>query len=144
MHVEGLLRSKGTDVATVAPGATVVVVVAALAEHRVGALVVSEDGQRVDGIVSERDVVRALAEGGSEALDRQVSEIMTSEVVTCGLATTVDELSSLMTEGRMRHVPVVVDGALAGIVSIGDVVKSHIRDLQSETQALHEYISQGR
>jgi len=144
VHVEGLLRNKGDDVATVAPSATVGVVVAALAEHKVGALVVSEDGQRVDGIVSERDVVRALAEHGGDALDREVATIMTTKVVTCDLSTTVDELSTLMTEGRYRHVPVVVDGALAGIVSIGDVVKSHIKDLEDEKQTLHEYISGGR
>ncbi|HEU5151663.1 MAG TPA: CBS domain-containing protein [Iamia sp.] len=144
MHVEGLLRSKGAEVATVAPSATVGVVVAALAERRVGALVVSADGTHIDGIVSERDIVRALAEHGDALLDHEVATIMTSEVVTCGMATTVDELSSLMTEGRHRHVPVVVDGALAGIVSIGDVVKSHISELEQEKQTLHEYISQGR
>jgi len=144
VHVEGLLRNKGSDVATVAPSATVGVVVAALAEHKVGALVVSEDGERVDGIVSERDVVRALAEHGDALLDHEVATIMTTKVVTCDMSTTVDELSSLMTEGRYRHVPVVVDGVLAGIVSIGDVVKSHIKDLESEKQTLHEYISGGR
>jgi CBS domain-containing protein len=144
VHVAGLLRSKGDEVATVAPSATVGVVVAALAEHRVGALVVSEDGQRVDGIVSERDVVRALADQGGAVLDVEVATIMTTKVVTCEMSTTVDELSSLMTEGRYRHVPVVVDGALAGIVSIGDVVKSRIKDLEDEKQTLHEYISGGR
>lgn len=144
MHVAGLLRNKGDDVATVAPSATVGVVVAALAERRVGALVVSDDGTSVAGIVSERDVVRALAEQGGAVLDHEVATIMTSEVVTCDLSTTVDELSTLMTEGRYRHVPVVVDGALAGIVSIGDVVKSHISELEQEKQTLHEYISQGR
>lgn len=144
MHVAGLLRSKGDDVATVAPSATVGVVVAALFERKVGALVVSDDGTSVAGIVSERDVVRALAEHGGAVLDHEVATIMTSEVVTCDLSTTVDELSALMTEGRYRHVPVVVDGALAGIVSIGDVVKSHISELEQEKQTLHEYISQGR
>lgn len=144
MHVAGLLKSKGDEVATVAPSATVGVVVAALAERKVGALVVSEDGRRVAGIVSERDVVRALADQGGAVLDAEVSTIMTGEVVTCELSTTVDELSTLMTEGRYRHVPVVVDGALSGIVSIGDVVKSHIADLEQEKQTLHEYISQGR
>ena len=144
MHVAGLLRNKGDDVATVAPSATVGVVVAALAERRVGALVVSDDGTHVAGIVSERDVVRALAEHGGAVLDHEVATIMTREVVTCDLSTTVDELSALMTEGRYRHVPVVVDGALAGIVSIGDVVKSHISELEQEKQTLHEYISQGR
>jgi CBS domain-containing protein len=144
VHVAGLLRSKGDDVATVERSATVGAVVAALADRRVGALVVSDDGSHVDGIVSERGVVRALAEHGSALLDHEVATIMTSEVATCDLSTTVDELSTLMTEGRHRHVPVVVEGALAGIVSIGDVVKSHIHDLEQEKQTLHEYISQGR
>lgn len=144
MHVEGLLRNKGSDVATVEPDATVGAVVAALAERGVGALVVSADGNAVEGIVSERDVVRALAEQGSDLLDRDVASIMTTEVATCDLSTTVDELSSLMTEGRYRHMPVVVDGRLSGIVSIGDVVKNHIRTLEHETQALQEYITQGR
>lgn len=144
MHVEGLLSSKGDSVVTVDPSASVADVVASLAQHRVGALVVSSDGRRVDGIVSERDVVRSLAEHGSALLDHEVASIMTREVVTCELQTTVDELSSSMTERRIRHMPVVVDGALAGIVSIGDVVKDRIRDLETETQTLHEYISHGR
>jgi CBS domain-containing protein len=144
MHVAGLLRRKGDDVATVVSSATVAEVVAALADRGVGALVVSEDGRVVDGIVSERDVTRGLAEHGGALLEHEVATIMTRDVVTCDMSTTVDELSSLMTEGRMRHVPVVVDGALCGIVSIGDVVKAYIRDLEQEKQTLHEYISQGR
>lgn len=144
MNVDGLLRGKGTSVVTVPRSATVADVVASLAEHRIGALVVSDDGRRVEGIVSERDVVRALAERGPDLLGDEVGSIMTREVVTCEMATTVDELSSSMTERRMRHVPVVVDGELRGIVSIGDVVKDRIRDLEVETQTLHEYISQGR
>ncbi|QYG93126.1 CBS domain-containing protein [Iamia sp. SCSIO 61187] len=144
MHVAGLLRRKGDDVATVASSATIGEVVAALADRGVGALVVSDDGRVVDGIVSERDVTRGLAAHGSALLDHDVASIMTRDVVTCDMSTTVDELSALMTEGRMRHVPVVVDGALCGIVSIGDVVKAYIRDLEQEKQTLHEYISQGR
>lgn len=144
MHVEGLLRTKGTEVATVMATTTVGDAVALLAERRIGALVVSEDGAHVDGIVSERDVVRALAERGPDLMAVPVADVMTTEVVTCSLTTTVDELSTLMTEGRMRHVPVMVEGALAGIVSIGDVVKDHIRELETETQVLHEYIAQGR
>ncbi len=144
MHVEGLLSSKGNDVVTVASGASVAAVVATLAEHRVGALVVSDDGTTVDGIVSERDVVRALAEHGGDLLGHEVATIMTREVVTCDLATTVDELSSSMTRRRIRHMPVVVDGRLAGIVSIGDVVKDRMRELEAEAQTLHEYISHGR
>jgi CBS domain-containing protein len=144
VNVEGLLRGKGDAVVTATRTATVADVVATLAEHRIGALVVSDDGTHVDGIVSERDVVRALAERGAGLLDDEVQTIMTREVVTCEMATTVDELSSSMTERRMRHVPVVVGGELKGIVSIGDVVKDRIRDLEVERQTLHEYISQGR
>lgn len=144
MHVEGLLSTKGDAVVTVTPTSSIGEVVATLAEHHVGALVVSDDGSAVDGIVSERDVVRALADEGADVLRREVSSIMTREVVTCDLQTTVDELASFMTERRIRHLPVVVDGRLAGIVSIGDVVKDRIRDLEAETQTLHEYISHGR
>lgn len=144
MHVEGLLSTKGDAVVTVAPTASVGDVVAALARHRIGALVVSQDGSQVEGIVTERDVVWALADEGADLLGREVGSIMTREVVTCGLQTTVDELSTSMTDLRIRHVPVVVDGGLAGIVSIGDVVKDRIRDLETETQTLHEYISHGR
>ncbi len=144
MNVEGLLRSKGTAVTTVAPAALVGEAIALLAEHRIGALVVTDEGGQVVGIVSERDVVCALAEQGPALLDHEVAAIMTREVVTCEMATTVDELSRSMTDRRMRHVPVVVDGRLRGIVSIGDVVKDRIRDLEVETRTLHEYIAQGR
>lgn len=144
MNVEGLLRSKGTAVTTVAPAARVVEAVALLAEHRIGALVVTDEEGQVVGIVSERDVVQVLAEQGPALLEQEVAAIMTREVVTCEMATTVDELSRSMTDRRMRHVPVVVDGRLRGIVSIGDVVKDRIRDLEVETRTLHEYIAQGR
>ncbi len=144
MHVEGLLRTKGDAVVVIASRATVGELVATLAQHRVGALVVSDDGRHVDGIVSERDVVASLAEHGTALLEHTVADIMTNEVVTCVPSTTVDQLMSLMTERRMRHVPVVVDGELAGIVSIGDVVKDRIRDLEVEAQTLHEYIAHGR
>lgn len=144
MNVEGLLRAKGDAVATIPRTSTVAEVVAALADHGVGALVVSDDGTHIDGIVTERDVVRSLAAQGRDLLDVEVASIMTREVITCEMATTVDELSTWMTERRMRHVPVVVGGELKGIVSIGDVVKDRIRDLEVERQTLHEYISQGR
>jgi len=144
VNVEGLLRSKGDAVVTVPPTATVREVVDTLARHRIGALVVSDDGAHVAGIVSERDVVCALAGHGDTLLGREVATIMSREVVTCEMGTTVDELSQSMTERRMRHVPVVVDGTLRGIVSIGDVVKDRIRDLEVETRTLHEYIAQGR
>lgn len=144
MLVSGLLKSKGPGVVTVAPGTTATDVVAVLAERRIGAVVVSADGRSIDGVVSERDVVRALAERGLGAMDAEASSIMTSEVVTCEPDTTVEQLMQLMTERRIRHIPVVADGALSGIVSIGDVVKDRISDLETETQVLHEYIAHGR
>jgi len=144
MLVSGLLKSKGPAVVTVAPDTTATDVVAVLAEHRIGAVVVSADGQHIDGVVSERDVVRALAERGLGAMEDEASSIMTSEVITCRPETTVEELMALMTQRRIRHVPVVAGGTLSGIVSIGDVVKDRISDLETETQVLHEYIAHGR
>src|ERR1700694_4843196 len=144
MQVKSLLRGKGNSVATTTAAATVAVVLAALAEHDVGALVVSDDGQHVDGIVTERDVVRALAADGAEVLDWPVERIMTVDVVTCDLATPVDVLASLMTNQRIRHLPVLTDGVLGGIVSIGDVVKSRITELETATQAMHDYVWNGR
>jgi CBS domain-containing protein len=144
MRISGLLREKGDFVATVAPGATVREVLAELAEHGVGALVVTADGQRIDGIVSERDIVRALHHRGTPILDEEVTAVMTVEVATCAPDAEVDSLMALMTERRIRHVPVVVDGALAGIVSIGDVVKHRVHELEHENSALVEYIQSGR
>lgn len=141
MHVEGLLRRKGRDVVTVERTTPVREALQVLARHGVGALVVSSDGASVDGILSERDIVRALSERGGDLLDDPVEAIMTRDVVTCDPSTTVDQLSSLMTEGRMRHVPVLVDGRLAGIVSIGDVVKNRIRELQFERDELEHYVT---
>jgi CBS domain-containing protein len=124
--------------------ATVASVLRDLAVHGVGALVVSADGREIQGIVSERDVVRALAARGPGVLDEPVSAIMTTEVVTCQPNTTVQALAALMTEQRIRHVPVVVDGILAGIVSIGDVVKGRITELETETEAIRDYVWNGR
>lgn len=141
MQVSVLLQNKGPEVVTVVPGATAAEVVAVLGSHRIGAVVVSADGTHIDGVLSERDVVRSLAEHGAAALDRTARDLMTAEVVTCRPDTTVEELMSLMTERRIRHIPVVVDGALAGVISIGDVVKDRISSLEDETQALHNYIA---
>ena len=141
MQVSILLQAKGHEVVTVPPGATVADAVARLAEHRIGALVVSTDGHHIEGVLSERDVVRALAEHGTATLDLEVRALMTAEVVTRQPDTTVEELMSVMTERRIRHIPVVVDGDLAGVVSIGDVVKDRIAALEHETKALHDYIS---
>ena len=115
---------------------------AMLAEHRIGALVVSTDGETVAGIVSERDVVRHLHSGGAAILDGPVSAIMTSDVRTCAPETQISELEHTMTDHRIRHVPVLVDGKLHAIVSIGDVVKHRIEDLQAERDQLVGYIRQ--
>ena len=144
MRISGLLRQKGDFVATVAPGATISEVLAELAEHGVGALVVTEDGEHIAGIVSERDVVRALHRQGPDVLDVPVSYVMTAEVVTCAPDAEVDSRMAVMTERRVRHVPVVVDGRLTGIVSIGDVVKHRVHELVDENLALVEYIQSGR
>jgi len=144
MQVSGLLESKGAEVITASPGSSVADVAALLATHRIGAVVMSADGTRIDGVVSERDIVRAIAGRGAQALDDAAETIMTAEVFTCQPDTTVDQLAALMTERRIRHVPVVVDQQLAGIISIGDVVKDRMRELETETQVLHDYITNGR
>lgn len=141
MRITDVLRGKGTDVATIAPSQTVRALIDALAEHKVGALVVSHDGRSVVGIVSERDVVRHLQKAGAGLLDQPVSSIMTSEVHTCAPDTKVDALMVLMTERRIRHVPVLTDGQMTGIVSIGDIVKHRIGDLEVERDHLTAYIT---
>jgi len=139
--IADVLRTKGSFVATVTPDSTVADVLGQLAEHRVGALVVSTDGTHIDGIVSERDVVRHLYRVGARLLDEPTRTIMTTEVRTCSPTDKVDDLMVVMTEHRIRHVPVVVDRALVGIVSIGDVVKSRIGDLEGERNDLVAYIT---
>jgi len=141
MLISQVLRRKGDDVATIAPTAAVSDVIAALAKHGVGALVVSVDGDTIDGIISERDVVRSLASNGAGALGSSVADLMTTDVVTCGLDATTEELMAEMTQRRFRHMPVVSDGTLAGIVSIGDVVDARLRELETERQQLTDYIS---
>ncbi|MFG2001268.1 CBS domain-containing protein [Spirillospora sp. NPDC048911] len=140
MRIRDILRRKGNAVATVRPDATVRELLATLAEHNIGAAVVSPDGETIAGIASERDVVRRLHEHGARLLDRPVAEIMTERVRTCEPETDVHDLRTTMTEHRIRHIPVVVDGRLAGLVSIGDVVKSAIDELESEREHLVDYI----
>jgi CBS domain-containing protein len=142
MRISDVLRNKGSMVATIRPSATVRHLLAELAEHNVGALVVV-GAEGIAGIVSERDVVRRLHECGMDLLDRPVSEIMTVDVVTCTPEDSVDALTVLMTERRIRHVPVLTEGRLCGIASIGDVVKSRINQLEENQQQLHDYITQG-
>lgn len=139
MRISDVLRGKGSAVATVDPSMSVGELVGALAEHNVGAMVVVEN-EAVVGIVSERDIVRQLRQRGAELLDARVAEIMTTSVVTCGPGDSVDSLAATMTQRRIRHMPVVVDGRLVGIVSIGDVVKSRIGELENDRQQLESYI----
>jgi len=142
MLIEQLLARKGRSVATVSPETTVSGVVGELARHNVGALVVSSDGERVEGIVSERDVVRRLERFGPAILEEPVRSIMSDSVRTASPSDTLDALAVVMTEHRIRHVPVVDDeGKLAGIVSIGDVVKTRLDELQRDRDELVQYIS---
>ncbi|WP_109525017.1 CBS domain-containing protein [Nocardia aurea] len=140
MLIGTILRKKGTEVTTVSPEATVRELLAKLAQHNIGAVVVSSDGATITGIVSERDVVRHLHDHGAEVLDQPVSTIMTPDVRTVGLGDRVDELRKIMTTHRVRHMPVVEDGRLVGIVSIGDVVKSAIEELETEKASLVDYL----
>ena len=144
MNVQSILKAKGNDVATIGREASLSDAVAQLRDRGVGALVVSDDGQHIDGIVSERDVVRALASHGASALGRTVQSVMSTEVVTCVAGDSVEQLMASMTERRFRHLPVVDGDVLAGIISIGDVVKARLGQLENENQALTEYIHQGR
>ena len=140
MRIIDVLRTKGSaQVVTVSPDATVRELVALLAEHNIGALVVSSDGTAVDGIVSERDVVRRLHED-TAVLDSAVSTIMTADVRTCAGDDGLTDLMQTMTEHRIRHVPVVADGRLTGIISIGDVVKNRIGELEFERDQLDHYV----
>ncbi len=142
MKISDVVRSKGEGVVTIRPDDSVARLVEVLNEHGVGALVVSEHGQDVAGIVSERDVVRQLHHQGAAVLDAPVSDIMTSEVLTGSLDDDLELLARTMTDRRIRHLPVVVEGRLHSIVSIGDVVKSRIDSLQGERDQLVGYIQQ--
>lgn len=141
MHVESILKMKGGEVVTVSPDTGVAEAVELLRARRIGAVVVSSDGRDVDGILSERDVVRALATKGKAALDGPVKAIMTATVVTCHRADSVETVMERMTEGRFRHVPVVENGALSGMISIGDVVKARLEELSAEAEQLKEFIA---
>jgi CBS domain-containing protein len=142
--VSDLIKRKGSAVTKASPETTIAALLDLLAEHRIGAVVVSADGG-VDGIVSERDVVRALRTAGAALLDAPISTVMTSDVAVTGPGDTVEDMMRLMTDRRIRHVPVVTqDGRLAGIISIGDVVKSRIDELEADRDQLIGYIQSGR
>ena len=140
MRVRDVIAHKGDTVVTVHPEATCRQLLALLARHNIGAAVVSPDGLAVVGIVSERDVVRRLNDQGAGMLDGPVSDIATQLVATCELDDEIDELRETMTNMRIRHIPVLADGRLVGIVSIGDVVKSTISNLETEKQHLIDYL----
>ena len=141
MRISDVLRVKGTQVITVTPDTTVRDLLAVLAGHRIGAVVVSHDGTAVDGIASERDIVQALARRGAAVMSEPVTAIYTAEVHTVTPQTQIEEVMRMMTERRVRHAPVVADGSLHGIVSIGDVVKIRLGELETERTALTDYIT---
>ena len=141
MRITDVLRVKGTRVVTVTPDTTVRQLLAVLAEHGIGAVVVSRDGTSVDGIASERDIVRALARRGAAVMSEEVTAIYTAQVHTVTPETSLEDVMRMMTERRIRHAPVVVDGGLRGIVSIGDVVKNRMDELETERAALTDYIT---
>jgi CBS domain-containing protein len=144
MRITDVLRVKGTRVVTVTPDTTVRQLLAVLAEHGIGAVIVSADGTSVDGIASERDIVRAFAKRGAAAMSEPVTAIYTAEVHTVTPETQIEEVMRMMTERRVRHAPVVLEGGLRGIVSIGDVVKNRIDELETERAALTDYITSAR
>lgn len=141
IHIGAILDNKGSKVFTLRPDQTVQDALRELQAHGVGALVVSNSGTDIAGIISERDIVRTLAEQGADCLTSSVSEIMTTTVKTCTREDTSDLVMSMMTEGRMRHVPVVHEGAMVGVVSIGDVVKAYTDELEVTKSALEDYVT---
>lgn len=138
MDVKGILKAKGHSVVTIEPHVPVATAVHLLSNERIGALVVSDNGKRVLGIVSERDIVVGLARHGEELLKRRVSEILTKEVLTCLPGETTKQIMKKMTRQRIRHLPVVENGELRGMVSIGDIVKNRLAEAQMEADVLRE------
>ena len=141
MTVKAILSEKGGNVLTVSPSATLSDVARMLTEHRIGAVVVSNDGKDVAGIMSERDIVKSIAREGAGVLEQPVSSAMTTSVVLCGPGDTINQVMEKMSSGRFRHVPIVDDGALVGIISIGDVVKRRIEQAEHEAEEIRAYIS---
>jgi len=142
MLVSDILRRKGSEVVSAPPNQTVADAAQLMARQGIGSVLVLSDGS-IAGILSERDIVRTLAEAGAGCLDRPISELMTSHVVTCGPEERVDRVMALMTDGRFRHVPVIDQGRLVGLVSIGDVVKHRLEEAQAEVEHLSAYVAGG-
>jgi CBS domain-containing protein len=143
VNIAQLLKAKGRAVTTARPDAKLLDIVTSLASKRIGAIVIVGEKGELAGIISERDVIQALAKSSEAVLEDSVSKHMTREVVTCQESTTIDEMMELMTQGRFRHVPVIEDGALIGIISIGDVVKNHIAEVEMEVTAMRGYFATG-
>jgi CBS domain-containing protein len=141
MNVEAILKVKGDGVVTIAPTATIAEAVELLCRKRIGALVVSAGGAEPQGILSERDIVHGLGAQGASLLDRRVQDLMTKTVVTCSPQDRLADLMALMTERRIRHIPVLRNGRLAGLVSIGDVVKNRLDEIELETSSLKAYVA---
>lgn len=143
MYVHAILKHKGQDVVSAGPTDDVVETARLLNRHRIGAVVVRDADGHVAGILSERDIVRGIAESGAACLGLKVADLMTREVVSCRPDDSIDDIMALMTERRIRHLPVMEDGRLAGVISIGDVVKRRIAEIESEASSLREYIATG-
>jgi CBS domain-containing protein len=140
MTVQSILSMKGSDVVTIEPSASLAVAAKTLAERNIGALVVTGADRRVVGILSERDIVHELAEQGAAVLERPLSEFMTRKVMTCSHADTISSVMERMTQGKFRHLPVVEQNRLVGIISIGDVVKQRLQEMEREQSAMRDYI----
>lgn len=143
MNVTAILKAKGRAVSTARPDTLLGDIAATLADKGIGAIVIVGDNGKVDGIFSERDLVHAVAKRGEGVLKAPVSDVMTREVISCAESTTLDELMTTMTQGRFRHLPVIEDGSLVGIISIGDVVKHHIAEVEMEVTAMRDYLATG-
>lgn len=141
MHIKDILRHKGEDVFSVGPGEDATAIARSLAQHRIGAALVRDQDGHVLGIISERDIVRAVAREGAIALSRTARDLMTADLVTVTLATSVAESMAIMTEHRCRHLPVMEQGRLAGMVSIGDLVKARIEEAESEAESLRAFVT---
>jgi CBS domain-containing protein len=143
MLIGQILAGKGHEVVSTRPDATIAEVAGLLKARRIGAVVVTDQDGELCGIISERDLARGLADHGGELLRMHVRELMTTQVSTCAPDDGIDKLMQQMTEGRFRHLPVVEGGKMIGIISIGDVVKHRLQELETETHLLHDYISGG-
>ena len=143
MYVESILKSKGSEVIAVAPTDTIAVAIEVLNDKGIGAVLARDPADKIVGIISERDIVRGIARAKGSCLDMTVSDLMTSPVISCQPDDSIDKIMQLMTDRRIRHLPVMQEDKLLGIISIGDVVKRRISEIEHETEALRQYIATG-